>query len=180
MRTEDIFRIAIYEEGVLHVSCRVIVRKIKGGEIVPVVLNLRSFCYGKADLLKNADDAIEYYGKWMPSARYKRITGQGKVMRLIGRLILCIKYLLEFFQTSLCAILEFVQGFSQFPLLLTGKATELIKHLIDDALFDGVLMAVLLKVLSFLYYKGIYLCQYLLNFILHLNFLTRASYRKVF
>ena len=60
--------ITLYEEGVLHVACRMVGCEIQRGEHVPVVFNLRTFCHGESEAGEYGDNLVAHNGEGMTRA----------------------------------------------------------------------------------------------------------------
>src|SRR5258705_11153352 len=72
MRAQEPVRIFMNIKCVLHVPCRMIFRQVECCEIMPVVLNLGTFCNGKTEPSEDLYNAVSYYAYWMSCSHLDR------------------------------------------------------------------------------------------------------------
>src|SRR3569833_4677112 len=50
--------ILLDKESVLHPPCRVLFREVQGGEVMPVILNFRTYGNNEANAIEDVDDLV--------------------------------------------------------------------------------------------------------------------------
>src|SRR5947208_130483 len=75
MGAKEKIRILLNIKCILHIPGRVMFRKIKRAEIMPVVFYLWSFCYSKSQSLKNRYDPVFHQSDGMARTQWQCLPG---------------------------------------------------------------------------------------------------------
>ncbi len=117
----------LYEEGVLHVACRVLRREVQHAVHVLVVLHLGPLRYREADTGEYLLYLFAHQRQRMTRAQRYRIrrTRQVQTLRL-G--LLRLKLLFQFVHPTLCLLTQLVQQLTQLTFLLRSYVAKLIEQ----------------------------------------------------
>ena len=139
-----VLSVALYEEGVLHVACRMVGGEVQRAEYVPVVFYLRTFGDCESHVAEDVDDLVFHERERVASAEGEGSGRTGKVD--IGLLFVGVvgESLLEGRELFGRGGLEFVEFLAQFALLLCGYGTEIVHQRGDGAFLTEVFDAELL------------------------------------
>src|SRR5665213_2965849 len=83
MRAQEPVRILMNIKSVLHITRRMIRRKVQCGKIVPVVFYLRTFCNGKTKPPEDLHNAVPDQADGMARAQGYGISGEGPVCSIV-------------------------------------------------------------------------------------------------
>src|SRR5689334_8393306 len=79
VRAQQPVGILMYIKCILHITRRMMFRKIKCGEVVPVVFYFGTFCYGKTKPLKNFDNIIAHQAYRMTASQWYGVGRKSKI-----------------------------------------------------------------------------------------------------
>ena len=130
-----------YIEGVLRITCRMILRNVQGFEIVVVGLDIRTLCDRESHADKNILDFIQNKIDRMLlanrnfSARHRDIEGLALELALEGN---CLQTLLVLSQTCFNRRAELVDHLTERRTLLRSEAAHILHQSRDLALFAEI------------------------------------------
>ena len=134
---KDDVGMALDEECVLHVTCRVVVGKVHRAKHVPVVFHLRTIGEGEAHATEDVDEFLLDEREGVACAERDGVGRSGEVEVAVVFLSggqLCF----EFVEAGLQGVFEFVDAHAYFAFLLRSHVAEVSHELIDQALLTEV------------------------------------------
>ena len=128
---------AFHKEGVLHVSCGMVIGKVHAAVHVPVVFHFGTFCQSESQSAEDVHNLVLYDGQRMTCAQWNGVGGAGKVYGRTG----CSLYgslCLQLGNLFLGNCLQLVDAHAHFLLLLCGHVAEVVHQCGNLALFTQV------------------------------------------
>ena len=138
---------ALNEEGILHITCRMISSKVQHSKHVLVVINLWTLIESETHTSKDINNLVLYKCQRMTCTEVNRISSTCQV-DIITLCLTCFKLVLEFVNLVLCTLLKFINLHADNLLLVGCHITELAHQRIDFTLLTKVFQTELLHIIS--------------------------------
>ena len=133
MRTQQPVGIAVNIEGILHVPRRMVLGQVEGGKIMPVVFDLGSLRYRKAQPSEDVDDLVANQRDGMMGAQRQHISGQTDIDLMGASGAIRAETAFPVFVGGFCELLELIEDLSERFFLLRGDIPHFIEHPFHDA-----------------------------------------------
>ena len=144
----NVHRIAtLNEEGILHITCRMIRSKVQHCKDMLIVINLWTLIESETHTSKDINNLVLYKRQWMTCTEVDWISSTSQI-NIITLCFACFKLIFESIDSVLCTLLKFINLHTDNLLLVSCHITELTHQRIDFALFTEVFQTKLLHIIS--------------------------------